>query len=149
MSHKTRIRSFYKTFISLKGKPKSIAAGLAMGVFVGVTPTIPFHTAIIVLLGLLFRKNITAAYLGSWIISNPVTIPILYFAQYHLGSFLLGMAPCSFSLTDYSLESIALMGARILIPLLMGGIITAPLFALPAYFVTRWLITAIRKKEQT
>ena len=149
MTFKARIRSFYETFISLKGEPKSIAAGLAMGVFVGITPTIPFHTAIIILLGLLLRQNITAAYCGSWIVSNPVSIPILYFAQYQLGSFLLGMAPGSFTLTDYSLESIVRMGARILLPLLTGGIITAPFFALPAYFIARRLIEAIRKKERT
>ena len=75
---KKRIWTFYERFISLKGEPAQIAAGLAIGVFVGVTPTIPFHTGIIVLTGLLFRQNITAGYLGAWIISNPLTVPLLY-----------------------------------------------------------------------
>jgi uncharacterized protein (DUF2062 family) len=149
MIFKTRIRSFYETFISLKGRPGPIAAGLAMGVFVGVTPTIPFHTVIIVLLGLLFRQNITAAYLGSWMISNPVTIPLFYFLQYQLGRHLLGMAPCRFELADYSLGSITQLGAQILIPLLTGGIIMAPFFALPAYFISRRLIAALRAKRET
>ena len=43
---KRRFRIFYERFISLKGDPSQIAAGLAIGVFVGVTPTIPLHTAI-------------------------------------------------------------------------------------------------------
>ena len=60
-----RFQTFYEKFISLKGEPAQIAAGLAIGIFVGVTPTIPFHTGIIVLIGLLFRQNITAGYLGS------------------------------------------------------------------------------------
>ena len=145
---KKRIRAFYEKFISLKGEPATIAAGLAIGIFVGVTPTIPFHTAIIILLSLLFRQNITAAYLGSWLISNPVTIPLLYLSQYELGRILLGMPPCRFEITDYSLGSIAALGWQILLPLQTGGIIMAPFFAVPAYFIAHRMIAAVRAKEQ-
>jgi uncharacterized protein (TIGR03546 family) len=141
-----RIRRFYERFINLKGDPASIAAALAIGVFVGVTPTIPFHTAIIVMIGLLFRMNITAAYLGSWLISNPLTIPLLYLSQYELGRILLGMNPYRFELAEYSFGTIAATGWRIILPLLTGGIVMAPLCALPAYFISRRLITAIRTK---
>jgi len=143
---KRRFRIFYERFISLKGEPAQIAAGLAIGVFVGVTPTIPFHTAIIVLIGLLFRQNITAGYLGSWMISNPLTIPLLYISQYELGRFLLGMERCRFELADYSLGAIAALGWEILLPLQTGGILMAPVFALPVYFITRRLITSIRAR---
>jgi uncharacterized protein (DUF2062 family) len=51
-----RLRIYYDRFISLKGEPASIAAGFAIGVFVGVTPTIPFHTAMIVFLRLCFGR---------------------------------------------------------------------------------------------
>ena len=88
---KKRFRNFYERFISLQGEPAQVAAGLAIGVFVGVTPTIPFHTAIIVLLCLLFRQNITAAYLGSLIISNPLTVPLFYLSQYELSQLVLEM----------------------------------------------------------
>ena len=145
---KKRFLTFYERFISLKGEPAQIAAGLAIGVFVGVTPTIPFHTAIIVLLCLLFRQNITAAYLGSWIISNPLTIPLFYLSQYELGRFLLGMESCRFAITDYTLGSITALGWEILLPLLTGGILMAPYFAVPAYFITRRLITSIRARSK-
>ena len=144
---KKRFRTFYERFISLKGEPAQIAAGLAIGVFVGVTPTIPFHTAIIVLIGLLFRRNITAGYLGSWIISNPLTVPLLYVSQYELGRFLLGMERCRFAIPDYNFGSIAALGWEILLPLLTGGILMAPLFAVPAYFVALRLITKIRERR--
>jgi uncharacterized protein (TIGR03546 family) len=143
---KRRFRTFYERFISLKGEPGQIAAGFAIGVFVGVTPTIPLHTAIIVLISLLFRQNITAGYLGSWMISNPLTIPLLYISQYELGRFLLGMERCRFELADYSLGAIAALSWKIILPLLTGGIIMAPFFALPVYFITRRLITSIRAR---
>jgi uncharacterized protein len=145
---KKRFKTFYERFISLKGEPRAIAAGLAIGVFVGVTPTIPFHTAIIVMIGLLFRKNITAAYLGSWIISNPLTIPLFYLSQYELGRILLGMERCQFILNDYSLKAVAALGWQILLPLLTGGLVMAPLFAVPAYFMTYRLVAGIRAGGQ-
>jgi uncharacterized protein len=144
---KKRIRTFYESFISLKGEPAQIAAGLAIGVFVGVTPTIPFHTGIIVLIGLLFRQNITAAYLGSLMISNPLTVPLFYLSQYEIGRFLLGMEHCRFELTDYTLGSIATLGWQILLPLLTGGILMAPFFAVPAYFIAGRLIKEIRNRR--
>ena len=64
---KRRIQRFHDRFISLKGEPRSIAMGMAVGVFVGVTPTIPFHTALIILFGLIWKHNLTSAYLGSWL----------------------------------------------------------------------------------
>ena len=141
-----RMHQFYERFISLKGEPASIAAGLAIGVFVGVTPTIPFHTAIIVAVSLLLKQNITAAYLGTWLISNPVTIPFFYLSQYHLGRLLLDMGPYEFDFTDYSLSAVVAAGWQILLPLQMGGIIMAPLFAVPAYYIANRLISTIRKK---
>lgn len=145
---KGRFRLFYDRFMSLKGEPAEIASGLALGVFVGVTPTIPFHTALIILLGLLFRQNITAGYLGAWMISNPLTIPPLYICQYELGRFLLGMERCRFELADYSIGAIAALGWQILLPLLAGGILMAPIFAVPAYFIARRLIVSVRGREK-
>jgi uncharacterized protein (DUF2062 family) len=93
-----------------------------------------------------FRQNITAAYLGTWFISNPVTIPVLYLSQYQLGRLLLGIGPHSIDWTDYSLSAIAAAGWQVLLPLLSGGIIMAPFFAVPAYYLSRRLISAARAK---
>jgi uncharacterized protein len=144
---KKRLKKFHDSFISLKGEPKSIAMGMAVGVFIGMTPTIPFHTALIILFGLLWRHNLTAAYLGSWLISNPLTIPILYFSQYELGIYLLGMTQSQPVLMDYSFQNIISLGWQIILPLLTGGIVTAPFFAIPAYFITYRMVLALRNKS--
>ncbi|MFA5180106.1 MAG: DUF2062 domain-containing protein [Syntrophales bacterium] len=145
---KRRSRDFYDRFISLKGEPGDIAMGMAIGVFIGVTPTIPFHTAMIIAVGVLFKQNITAGYLGSWLISNPVTIPLFYFFQYELGSIILGWQKSAWALNDYSFESIMNLGGHILFPLLTGGIITAPFFAVPAYFLARRLVVVFRERNR-
>ena len=148
MNPKKRFKKFYDQFISLKGAPESIALGMAIGIFIGVTPTIPFHTILIALLTFLLRQNFTAAYLGSWLISNPVTIPFLYLTQYHLGKCLLGNNNLQVVFSDYSIWHIVNTGWCVASPLLIGGIIMAPFFAVPAYFITYKAVVAIRKKHR-
>jgi uncharacterized protein (DUF2062 family) len=142
---KRRIRYFHDKFISLKGEPRAIAMGMAIGVFVGVTPTIPFHTALLVIIAVVLKQNVTAACLGSWVISNPITIPIFYFVQYQIGRCILGVARVDFNITAFSLEHMISIGWNIALPLLLGGMIMAPFFAVPAYFITHRLILTIRK----
>ncbi|MCL2670260.1 MAG: DUF2062 domain-containing protein, partial [Syntrophaceae bacterium] len=115
---------------------------------IGVTPTIPFHTVAITLFSLLFRQNLPAAYLGSWVISNPLTIPFFYLSQYELGRFLLGMERCPFLPDEYSFRTIIQLGAEILIPLMTGGVLTALLFAMAAYFLSRRVIVVLRSKRE-
>jgi uncharacterized protein len=146
MIFQDKIREFYRTFLSLKGDPSEIATGMAVGVFISTTPTIPFHTAIIVLIALTFRLNITAAYLSAWIVSNPLTIPILYVSQYKLGRFLLGLEGEGFHFQDYSLRAIAALGAEVVLPLLVGGICMAPFFAVAGYFISLYFIRKIRNR---
>ena len=148
MNPKKRLRYIYDHFISLKGEPKSIAFGMAIGIFIGVTPTIPFHTILIIICTFLLRKNFTTAYLGSWLIMNPITIPFFYIAQYSLGRFLLGnnVPPVVFS--DYSIYTIMDMGWCVAYPLLLGGFLMAPIFAVPAYFITHRAVSAIREKHR-
>lgn len=145
---KKRLKDFYDRFLSLKGEPRAIAMGMAVGIFIGITPTIPFHTALIVLWSLLRKYNLTAAYLGSWLISNPLTIPFLYLSQYELGRYLLGMTHAHAVLTDYSLKSIISMGWQITLPLMTGGIVMAPFFAIPAYFLTYRMILSLRRESE-
>ncbi len=145
---RTKLKEFHQRFLSLRGEPRAVALGMALGVFVGVTPTIPFHTLLIVAFGLILRWNIASAYLGSWLISNPLTIPIFYYAQYEIGTFCLGTGKTGLVLADYSLVSLASAGWQILCPLLLGGLITAPLFAVPVYFITLRLARSLRRTQE-
>jgi len=143
---KNKLREFYVQFISLKGDPRKIAMGMAIGVFIGVTPTIPFHTIIIIFLTMLFRQNLTAAMLGAWIM-NPITIPLFYFVEYEIGKLVLGSQHLEIVLHAYSVDELMAVGWHIFYPLQIGGILLAPVFALPAYFITHKYALAFRKKN--
>jgi len=144
---KRRLRDFHERFLSLRGDPGHIAMGTAIGVFIGVTPTIPFHTTLIIAVGVLFKQNIMAGYLGSWLISNPLTIPVFYFCQYELGRLLLGIQAGAWVMPELTVAGIMNIGWHILIPLLVGGVVSAPFFAVPAYFFARRLAVAGRHRE--
>jgi hypothetical protein len=148
MAIKDGFKDFYDRFLSLRGDPRTIAMGMAVGIFIGTTPTIPFHTALIIVWCLFWKNNLTAAYLGLWLISNPVTIPILYLSQYELGRFLLGMTQTHPALADYSLGSILSMGWQMTLPLMTGGIVMAPFFAIPAYFIIYRMTLSLREKSK-
>jgi hypothetical protein len=148
MNIKKRLKRVYAEFISLKGEPKEIAISTAIGVLVGVMPIIPFHTILIILLGLLLRQNITAAILSSWIVSNPVTIPLLYTTEYHLGKFLLDGKQNQIILNNYAIFDIFNIGLNIFYPLLAGGLVLATFFAIAAYFITYRAVPAVRKRHR-
>jgi len=74
-------RYYFLRFTRLRGSPRALAGGTAIGVFVGLTPTIPFHTIMIIALALLTRTSAIAGVIISWIVCNPITyLPIYYFS---------------------------------------------------------------------
>src|SRR4051812_14819572 len=63
---------------------RSVPRGVAIGLFVGII--IPFmHTVIAALLAIPARANVAVAAISTLVI-NPLTIPLMYFAAYRIGS---------------------------------------------------------------
>jgi len=52
---KYNLRELVRRVKKLEGNPHYIAMGMAIGVFVGITPTMPFHTVIAVALALILN----------------------------------------------------------------------------------------------
>jgi uncharacterized protein (DUF2062 family) len=118
----------------LRGKPHRISLGMAIGVFIAITPTIPFHTVLAVFLAALLRGSKLAAALGVWV-SNPLTIPFFYYWSYRLGRFVLGY-PQLILPADYSVISLMKMGKHVTVAMLHGGVLLGILPGLLAYFLT-------------
>ena len=62
----------------------ALARGVAVGIFVGLTPTVGVQTLLMLGGCLLLRANFPAAFIASWV-SNPLTIAPMYFAFRVLG----------------------------------------------------------------
>ena len=61
-----------------------VARGVAIGLFVALTPTVGLQTLLMLALCSLLRGNFIAAFAVSWI-SNPITLAPLYLTYYLLG----------------------------------------------------------------
>jgi len=83
-------RYYYLKILRLKGEPHELALGMALGVFSGMMPILPFQTAFAVALAFLFRASKITAALGTWV-SNPFNWYFLYYYSYKLGAHLLGL----------------------------------------------------------
>lgn len=84
------LQKAYERFVKIRGNPREIALGFALGVFVGISPTMGLQTAIAIFLAALFKWNKISAAVGVWI-SNPLTAPFLYSITYFAGARILGM----------------------------------------------------------
>jgi uncharacterized protein (DUF2062 family) len=71
---------------------RAIRGGLCLGVFVGFTPTIPFHMIIAAIASVFLRVNLPLAVLACWI-SNPLTAVLIYWYGDKLGQAILLRIP--------------------------------------------------------
>ena len=147
MNLREKIQHLITRFKQLNGDPHYVALGMAIGVFISVTPTIPFHTVIALALAFILRGSKAAAAIGVWF-SNPITIPFFYKGSYDLGISILGnSAPFS---TEYeSILELLKLGADVTIAMITGGVILGILPAIAAYFITRRIFIKLRLRKKS
>lgn len=144
---KRGIRLLYLRLLRLKGQPGEVAGGMAIGVFIGMTPTVPLHTVLAVLIAFLLRKSKLAAALGVWI-CNPLLLPFVYFLDYEVGRIITGTTPPSFTVSDFSIHNLIELGWDISYPLFVGGLVMGLVLAIPSYFVTKRIIMLYRERRR-
>ncbi len=133
-------------FKRLQGNPQKIALGAALGVFVGVTPTIPFHTVMVLTLAPLLRISVVAAYMGIWV-SNPVTWVPQYILAYEVGRHLLFRGE-SLAIPEHAdLAAFLDLLWRGGLALQVGGLIIALPPAIFTYFATLWAVKRYRQRR--
>ncbi|MEW5733313.1 MAG: DUF2062 domain-containing protein [Thermodesulfobacteriota bacterium] len=138
----------YHRFLEIRGEPREIAAGLALGVFIGMTPFMGVQAAVAVLLASLFRINKIAAAAGVFI-TNPFTAPVIYPITYLAGSF--------FYRPDSAGDPAVLMSSGafwrlfekapdILAALVIGGVVLGLPLSIAAYRLSLSAILKYREK---
>ncbi len=144
---KYNIREFFERVKKLHGDPHYIAMGMAIGVFISITPTMPFHTVIAIALAFILRGSKAAAALGVWF-CNPISAPFLYLGSYKTGMFLLGHS-APFDTKYESVLELIKLGMDATIAMIAGGIILGILPGIAAYFITRKIITTVRSRRMS
>jgi uncharacterized protein (DUF2062 family) len=141
---KDRIKSLWNNIKKLQGEPRYIAMGMAIGVFIGITPTIPFHTIIAVGLAFILKGSKPAAAIGVWI-ANPVTIPFFYVGSFKVGKLLLNR-PIPFDIRFESITELLSLGLDVTIAMVIGGALLGIVPGIISYIVTYKFFSAVRLK---
>lgn len=138
-------KGFSKLF-HLKGEPKTIAKGFALGSFIGMLPFPGFQWMISATLASFLKYNKTAAIAGVYN-TNLATGAFIFAFNYWLGTKILGVKP-SFKVPDhigFSFSSqIIEAGSDVFLSLLLGGIITGVIITYISYRIVLAFLT--RKK---
>jgi uncharacterized protein len=128
--------------LSQDAHPRQIAAGLAVGIFIGCTPFYGIQTLIGLGISFIFRLNKPACIAGLWI-QNPITMVPLIAISYKLGCMLLGHPPGVFSYQALNWHYLKIN----LAPFILGSIVTGLLASVPSYFICYSLICTLRKNR--
>ena len=109
----------------------SVIRAFAIGLFWGSIP-MPFQMVAAAFFAMRFNANLPLSIGLVWI-SNPITMPIMFYAEYLLGAWLLNIPPSPF---EYEL-TFKWLSAKIFeigIPMYFGSVITGIVLAISGYF---------------
>lgn len=160
---KKKLAAFIERLKKLKGNPHYVALGMAIGVFIAITPTIPFHGTFALVLAILLRGSKSAALLGIWV-SNPVTIIPFYYFCYKVGSLFMHDAGQTVETIDLLIAQLegdygflqkidfvfefAKTNVDVFCYMNLGGIILGVPAGAAAYFITKQFFVRLRTRKE-
>ena len=142
-------REWQKEIRNFRGGNKDLALSVAVGVFIGFTPTVGFQTILCYLFARAFKKSFLAAFIGSCFpAGTPWQIPLVYFLGYKFGVLLLGRE----AFGNISLSYLKLLSGKQIIvllgkPLLLGSFSLAVLGGLISYPIALIILKKTRKEQ--
>jgi uncharacterized protein len=142
-----RLRQMLVRMRQLEGDPHFISMGMAVGIFVSILPIIPLQTVVAVTLAFLFRGSKTAAALGTWL-SNPLTIPPVYYVNYKVGCILLGYPSTAKHIAFDSFSQLMALGIQVTRAMILGGAVIGAVLGVAAYFVTLHIYRSLRNRSR-
>jgi uncharacterized protein (DUF2062 family) len=130
--------------VKINNTPRHIALGVAIGVFIGVTPLYGFHTILAIIAAILIRRTNKIAILIGSNISIPPTAPFISWAGYEIGRSILGHRYPAIKWTYLKLFRYGDL-KEILFPLFLGSFILGLFLAVCFYFIILTLVKRFRK----
>lgn len=137
----------YERFLKIRGTPREIALGFALGLFVGMSPTLGVQMPIAVFFAALFKWNKISAAVGVWI-SNPLTAPVLYGLTFFVGSKITGITNSFSPGNGFDFDfiyQIVVKAPEIFLTLVLGGVLVGIPLAMAGYHFS---FTAVNRYQE-
>ena len=145
----------------MRGDPKILAGGIAIGILVGLTPTMPLHTVLVIALTLITRTSTIAGILSSFLICNPLTYFPIYYFSLRIGNMLTPYEISWSSIRDvlgllvqsdeilHSIKILGNLGYETVIVMVSGGFVIALPFAVISYYCALYLFKNLNAKRSS
>ena len=141
----------------IRSSPHSVALGVSLGLFIGLTPTVGLQMILVLVIGTIIHANRIIAILLTWI-SNPLTFLPMYYGYYWIGAMIFGRDIWTFASFSKKMDELVvarqelgylgmfkLLGSDVFLPMTIGSVIIALVVAIPAYPLTR---RALRRHKE-
>jgi len=115
---------------------RSVSGGMATGLFMAFIP-VPMQMLFAAVLAIIFRVNLALSVSLVWI-TNPLTMPPIFYFAYKVGAFFLGIPPQHLD-ASFTLEWLLNVLDQIWQPFLLGCFTLSCLSATIGYFLVRAL----------
>jgi uncharacterized protein (DUF2062 family) len=146
------LKTLYLKIFRINDTPHKIAAGFALGVFLGILPATGIVAAIF--LSILFKVNRASAIIGSVITNTWVTIPF-FFMSVQIGAKLSHTTPESIKTSwdllcrDFHWSALLESAAqKIFIPVILGYLLLSLLAGMIAYVIALFFSWYVQHKKQ-
>lgn len=122
---------------------KRVLIGVFIGVFVSCLP-MPLQTVLAAFLAIIFNANLPISF-ALVFISNPVTMPVIFYIEYEIGNFLLG----SPNTIEFNFESMYDNFDKIAVSMYFGSVVLGIISALISVVLVNMLwINTVRKNRK-
>jgi len=156
---KRTLTYYYLRLKRLQGNPRTLALGAGIGAAIGITPTLPFHTVLILATTLLLRANPISAIIAATIVSNPLTFILHYYAAWVLGNLIfpgrltwMQMKELFFQLKAEglieSLHTFCEVGMSTILVMMTGGLMLAIPLGILFYFAGLHFFVVMQRKRR-
>ena len=141
-----RIVSYYKLRLArLPHTNYAISSGFACGAMVSFTPLLGFHFVLAVVFAYLIRGSFIAALIGT-VVGNPLTFPFIWGLIYKVGTYVTNIKLEKIT-HEINFDMIVNQTYEIFFPMLVGGVIVAPMVWIITYYVIYSFITSYKKRK--
>ena len=134
-----RLKERSLALLKLNNTPREIALGVGIGAFIAITPLYGFHTLMVVIAALLVKRANKIAMLIGTNVSLPPTMPLITWAGYSIGRFILGNKYPDFNWQMFKHFSYKDM-LHFYWPLLLGSVVLGMVCGTIFYFLTLWFL---------
>ena len=137
---------YYKLRLArLPASNYAISSGFACGSMVSFTPLLGLHFILAVIFAFLIRGNFIAALIGT-VVGNPITFPFIWGLIYKVGTYVTNIQHINIG-RKINFDMIINQTYEIFFPMLLGGIIIAPLVWIISYFIIYSFISSYRRRK--